>query len=80
MHIVHVFIHVKTKCIEAFKVETLANVRNSIREPGIARFDFSEQIDSPHHFLLTEVCRTPEETEKQKKTAHYMAWIDAGPT
>lgn len=77
MYIVHVFIHVKSAYIDAFKVETLANVRNSIREPGIARFDFSEQIDAPHHFLLTEVYRTPEDTEKHKKTAHYIVWRDA---
>ena len=77
MLIVHVFIHVKPEYIEAFKAETLANVRKSIQESGIARFDFSEQIDAPHHFVLTEVYRTPADPEKHKETTHYVVWRDA---
>jgi quinol monooxygenase YgiN len=76
MFIVHVFIHVKPECVEDFKVATLANVRNSIREPGIARFDFIEQIDAPNHFVLVEVYRTPEDAAKHKETTHYMVWRD----
>ena len=39
MFIVHVFVHAKTDQIEAFKAASLENARNSIREPGVARFD-----------------------------------------
>ena len=31
----------------AFKAATLENARNSVREPGIARFDFIQQADDP---------------------------------
>ena len=74
MLIVHVFIHVKPEHIEVFKAETLANVRNSIQEPGIARFDFIAQLDSPGHFMLVEVYRTPEDAAKHKETTHYRVW------
>ena len=76
MFIVQVFIHVKKECIADFKAATLANVRNSIQEPGIARFDFLEQLDTPQRFVLVEVYRTREDTAKHKETAHYMVWRD----
>jgi len=77
MFIVHVFIHVKPECIEEFKAATLANVQNSLQEPGIARFDFSEQSEPPNRFVLVEVYRTPEDAVKHKETAHYATWRDA---
>ncbi len=75
MFIVHVFIHVKPEQIEAFKAATLSNVKNSMKEPGISRFDFL-QNDDPNKFLLVEVYRTPEDAVKHKATPHYMAWRD----
>ncbi|VGO22009.1 putative quinol monooxygenase [Pontiella sulfatireligans] len=77
MFIVHVFIHVKPACIEKFKVATLANVRASIQEQGIARFDFLEQEDHPGRFVLVEVYRTPEDAANHKLTPHYQVWRDA---
>ena len=77
MFIVHVFIHVKPECREAFKSATLANARNSVQEPGVARFDFIGQIDDPDRFVLSEVYRTPEDAEKHKETTHYMVWREA---
>jgi quinol monooxygenase YgiN len=76
MFIVHVFIQVKADCAEPFKSATLANVHNSLQEPGIARFDFIEQTDNPDHFVLVEVYRTPEDAVKHKETAHYKLWKD----
>lgn len=76
MFIVHVFIHVKPECIEDFTTATLANVRNSIKEPGIARFDFIEQLDDPSRFVLVEVYRTLEDAARHKETAHYADWRD----
>ncbi len=77
MFIVHVFIHVKPKCVIDFKAATLANVKNSLQEDGIARFDFLEQLDDPHRFVLVEAYRQPEDAAKHKETAHYAAWRDA---
>ncbi len=76
MFIVHVFVHVKPDCIDAFRKATLANAEGSIREPGIARFDFLEQQDDPCRFVLVEVYRTPEDAAKHKETAHYQLWRD----
>lgn len=76
MFIVHVFIHVKEDQIDAFKSATIENVQNSIREPGIARFDFVQQQDDPCRFLLVEVYRTPADASKHKETAHYAKWRD----
>ena len=76
MFIVHVFIHVKPDAVEAFKSATLANVRNSIQEPGIARFDFLDVLDAPLRFVLVEVYRTAEDALKHKETPHYEVWRD----
>lgn len=77
MFIVHVFIHVKPECVLDFKAATIANVQNSLMEAGIARFDFLEQRDDPHRFVLVEVYRKPEDAKKHKETAHYAVWRDA---
>lgn len=74
MLIVHVFIHVRSESVEAFKAATLENVKNSLQEPGIARFDFLKQSDDPDRFILIEVYRTPEDALKHKETAHYQIW------
>lgn len=76
MHIVHVHIHVKPDQIEAFKTATLDNARNSVQEPGIARFDFIQDAGDPACFVLLEVYRTPEAAVRHKETAHYQAWRD----
>ena len=56
---------------------TLANVRNNIQEPGIARFDFMSQLDAPNWVMWLEVYRTPEDVAKHKETPHYKVWRDA---
>ncbi len=76
MFIVHVFVHVKPDQIEAFKDATLANARNSVREPGIARFDVLQQQDDPTRFVLVEIYRTPGDPACHKETAHYQTWRD----
>lgn len=77
MLVVHVHVHVKPECVEAFQTATLANARASVREPGIARFDVVQQADDPTRFVLVEVYRTPAAPAAHKETAHYAAWRDA---
>lgn len=55
MPVVHVFIHVKPECTEAFKAASLANARASLLEPGVARFDVLQQADASNRFVLVEV-------------------------
>jgi (4S)-4-hydroxy-5-phosphonooxypentane-2,3-dione isomerase len=76
MFIVHVFIHVKAEKVEAFKNATIENARNSIKEPGIARFDVIQEMDNPTRFVLIEVYRTPDDPAKHKQTDHYLKWRD----
>jgi len=76
MFIVHVFAHVKPDKVEAFRAASLENARESINEPGIARFDCLWQQDDPTRFVLVEVYRTADSPAKHKETAHYQKWRD----
>jgi len=78
MFIVHVQVHVKPECVDAFRAATLENARSSVREPGIARFDVVQDNADPAHFVLVEVYRTPDDPAKHKETAHYAKWRDTG--
>ena len=77
MHIVHVDIKVNPESIDAFRLATLENARTSAREPGVARFDFLQNIEDPARFTLVEVYRTPEDVAKHKQTAHYAGWNES---
>lgn len=76
MHIVHVHVQVKPGCEEAFLEVTLANARNSVREPGIARFDVLRETADPARFVLVEVYRDADAPARHKETAHYAVWRD----
>ena len=76
MLVIHVQVQVKPECIEAFKAATIENASHSIREPGIARFDFIQHAEEPTRFLLIEVYRTAEAPAQHKETAHYAKWRD----
>jgi (4S)-4-hydroxy-5-phosphonooxypentane-2,3-dione isomerase len=76
MLVVMVHVHVKPDAIDAFKEATLENARNSVQEPGIARFDVVQQQDDLARFVLVEVYRTVEATLEHKETAHYATWRD----
>ena len=77
MYIVHVDIHVKSEFLDAFKAATMDNASNSVKEAGIARFDFIQRSDDPTRFTLVEVYRTPVDADLHKQTAHYARWRDA---
>ena len=77
MLVVHVQVHTKPESVEAFKAATLANARESVKEPGIARFDFVQHQDDPTRFVLIEVYRNEQAPAAHKQTRHYEAWRDA---
>ncbi len=77
MLVVHVHVHVKEDKINVFKEACTENAQNSLKEPGIARFDVIQQQDDPTRFVLVEVYRTKEDTARHKETTHYAAWRDA---
>jgi (4S)-4-hydroxy-5-phosphonooxypentane-2,3-dione isomerase len=76
MLIVHVHVYVNPESIAAFKAATIVNSQNSVKEPGIARFDVIQENDDPTHFVLVEVYRSQEATVAHKETAHYAVWRD----
>lgn len=77
MFVVHVHVHVKPEAVEAFKAISLQNACESVKEPGIARFDVVQRQDDPARFVLVEAYRTPQAPAAHKETAHYKAWRDA---
>ncbi len=76
MLVVHVHVHVKPECVEAFKAATIANAEASLAEDGILRFDVVQQEDDPTRFVLVEVYATQEAPAAHKDTAHYAIWRD----
>ncbi len=76
MLIVLVHVHVKPESVAAFRDASLENARNSVREPGIARFDVIQQNDDPNRFILVEVYRDEAAAAAHKETAHYAKWRD----
>jgi quinol monooxygenase YgiN len=76
MLVVHVHVRVKPEQVDAFKRATVANASESLKEPGIARFDVVQQLDDPTCFVLVEVYRTLDATAAHKETKHYAVWRD----
>ncbi len=77
MLVVHVQVHVKPECVEAFKQATLANARLSLLEVGVLRFDILQQQDNPTRFVLVEIYRDADAAAEHKETQHYPVWRDA---
>lgn len=77
MLIVHVHVRVRPEFVDAFAAATRENARNSVREPGVVRFDVVQLADDPTTFLLMEIYRTAEDPARHKATAHYAVWRDA---
>ncbi len=67
-------IHVKAESVEAFRAASLDNARNSVKEPGVVRFDFLQQENDPTRFVLIEVFRSAEAQAAHRETAHYQTW------
>ena len=76
MLIVHVQVHVKPDCVEAFKQVTRLNSRLSLLELGVLRFDVLQQQDDPTRFVLVEVYRDADAAAAHKESAHYPVWRD----
>jgi len=76
MIIVHVHVHVKSDHIDAFRAATIENARQSVQEPGVARFDVVQQTDDSTRFVLVEAYRAPDAVTAHKETRHYQIWRD----
>jgi quinol monooxygenase YgiN len=76
MLVIHVQVHVKPDCVDPFQQASLANARQSIQEPGVARFDVVQQQTDPTCFVLVEVYRNAEAQAAHRETRHYQIWRD----
>ncbi len=76
MYIVQVHITVDEDAVQAFRIATIENAKNSVQEPGVARFDVIQQKDDPTRFVLIEVYKDEEAAVEHKKTEHYHKWRD----
>ncbi len=74
MLVVQVNILVKKEFVEDFIAATIENARASIKEKGIARFDFLQDQDNPEKFILIEAYRKDDAPAEHKETAHYKKW------
>lgn len=77
MFIIHVHVHVKPEFINQFIEATLDNARNSVQEPGVARFDVVQQSEDATRFVLLEAYRNPAALDQHRTTAHFARWRDA---
>lgn len=71
-----VYVHVRPEAVDAFRAASLANAAESIKEPGVVRFDVLQEGADPARFVLVEVYRGPEGAAAHKATAHYQIWRD----
>jgi quinol monooxygenase YgiN len=76
MLIVHVHIHVKPECVEAFTAATRVNARLSLLEPGVLQFEVLQQAEDPARFVLLEGYRDAAAAAAHKETPHYPIWRD----
>jgi autoinducer 2-degrading protein len=69
-----VHVHVKPEVVDRFIEATVANHRESVKEPGNLRFDFVREDENPNRFMLYEAYESEEAAANHKKTAHYLRW------
>jgi (4S)-4-hydroxy-5-phosphonooxypentane-2,3-dione isomerase len=77
MLVVHVHVHVLAAQVDAFIAATRGNALESLKEPGMARFDVVQQADDPTRFVLIEAYATADAPARHKETPHYAIWRDA---
>ena len=77
MYILYVGIHIKPGLVDAFKAATLDNVRETLKEDGVVRFDLICQADDATRFALFEVYRDARDHILHKDTLHYRRWSQA---
>jgi quinol monooxygenase YgiN len=75
--VVHVHANVLPEGIEGFRTASIENSRESLKEPGVARFDVVQSTEDPTRFVLVEVYKSADAPAAHKATAHYARWRDA---
>jgi quinol monooxygenase YgiN len=68
--------YVKPEHVETYKDAILANARETLKEPGILRFDVFQDTEDPTHFSLLEVYRDEAAREAHLDTDHFKTFRD----
>lgn len=74
MDILMVSIRIKLGMADEFRAVTIENVRESLKEPGVGRFDLLQDPDDKSRFVLIEGYLDAEAPARHKATAHYLKW------
>jgi len=69
--------YIKPEFVEAYKDAILENVRESVKEPGIIRFEVFQDKESPTHFSLLEIYRDEAARETHLETPHFLKFKEA---
>jgi (4S)-4-hydroxy-5-phosphonooxypentane-2,3-dione isomerase len=77
MLVVHVHARVRRERVAEFLAATLVNAKASLGEPGVVRFDVTQDQADPGHVVLVEVYRDDDAAAAHKQTPHYAVWRDA---
>jgi (4S)-4-hydroxy-5-phosphonooxypentane-2,3-dione isomerase len=74
MIVVQVTLKVKSDRINDFIRYTKENVRNSVKETGVRRFEFYQEKESNNIFVLFEIYNSTDDQLKHRETAHFKNW------
>lgn len=74
MIIVQVSFKVKNAMVEKFIECTWGNVRGSLKEAGITRFEFYRDAGTGNAFTLFEIYNSKEDQLKHRESSHYKNW------
>jgi len=68
--------YVRSGLVETYKNAILANARETLKEPGVLRFDVFQDTEDPTHFSLLEVYRDEAAREAHLETEHFQRFRD----
>jgi (4S)-4-hydroxy-5-phosphonooxypentane-2,3-dione isomerase len=74
MIVVQVTLKVKPDRINDFIEYTRENVRNSVKETGVRRFEFYRKKESNNVFVLFEIYNSTDDQMKHRETSHFKNW------
>ena len=69
-----VYVSVKPESVDSFIEATVANHRESVKEPGNLRFDFLRESEDSNQFMLYEAYESEASAAAHKNTTHYLKW------
>lgn len=74
--LVHVHVHVKPECVDAFIAASRLNMHASRKEPGIGRFEIHQRADDATRFVFIEGFLTAGAQDAHRAAPHYQIWRD----